>query len=235
MSKADLRVDWATHEAAKYACEHWHYSKSIPPPPMVYVGIWEKGAYIGCVLFSRGANKSLGSQFGLEQTECCELVRIALKEHKSTVSRIMSIAVKFLRKSSPALRLVVSFADPAQNHHGGIYQANGWVYAGESSESYKYRDKAGREWHPRMVSKTGKKPVFGKVRKVIKTSECEKIKTPGKHRYLMPLDAEMRARVLPLSKPYPKRPKQAESADQAEPRRGSTDPDAPFSSGALNA
>jgi hypothetical protein len=27
----------------------------------------------------------------------------------------------------------------------------------------------------------------------------------GKHRYLMPLDDEMRVRILPLAKPYPKR------------------------------
>jgi len=28
---------------------------------------------------------------------------------------------------------------------------------------------------------------------------------PGKHKYLMPLDAEMRAKIAPLAKPYPKR------------------------------
>jgi hypothetical protein len=31
----------------------------------------------------------------------------------------------------------------------------------------------------------------------------------AKHRYLLPLDAEMRARIAPLAKPYPKRVKQA--------------------------
>lgn len=29
--------------------------------------------------------------------------------------------------------------------------------------------------------------------------------TPGKHRYLMPLDDEMRAKIAPLARPYPKR------------------------------
>ena len=28
--KANLKIDWATHEAAKYACTNWHYSKSVP-------------------------------------------------------------------------------------------------------------------------------------------------------------------------------------------------------------
>ena len=52
-----------------------------------------------------------------------------------------------------------------------------------------------------------------------------KVKVPGKHRYLMPLDPEMRAKILPLAQPYPKRPKQAtpetigEAAGQNRPGR----------------
>ena len=34
------------------------------------------------------------------------------------------------------------------------------------------------------------------------------VKGAQKHRYLMPLDAEMKERILPLSKPYPKRVKE---------------------------
>ena len=28
-SKPVLRIDWATHEAARYACEKWHYSRCV--------------------------------------------------------------------------------------------------------------------------------------------------------------------------------------------------------------
>jgi len=41
------------------------------------------------------------------------------------------------------------------------------------------------------------------------------VNTKGKHRYLMPLDDEMKKRILPLSKPYPKRPKLGNDADHA--------------------
>jgi hypothetical protein len=34
---------------------------------------------------------------------------------------------------------------------------------------------------------------------------ASRIKTPVKHKYLMPLDGEMRRRFLPLARPYPKR------------------------------
>jgi hypothetical protein len=48
MSKADLKIDWATHAAPKYACEHWHYSESVPVPPLVvHCKRAEHDVYIG--------------------------------------------------------------------------------------------------------------------------------------------------------------------------------------------
>jgi hypothetical protein len=154
MGKADLRVDWATHEAAKYACENWHYSKSVPVPPLVKVGAWEDGAFIGVVIFSRGASSNLLKPYGLKQNEGCELTRIALKAHRSPVSRIVRLATLFLKKSAPELRLVVSFADPHQGHHGGVYQAGNWDYVGDTSPSQEYWHN-GKRWHSRQVSEKG--------------------------------------------------------------------------------
>lgn len=204
-TKTNLRIDWATHEAAKYACENWHYSKSVPVPPLVKIGVWEDNKYIGAVIFSRGASSNLLKPYGLNQTRGCELTRIALSKHKSTVTRIVSIAIKFLKKNSPELMLIVSFADPTEGHHGGIYQGGGWLYSGRSASSIKYIDNTGREWHSRQVSEKGYNIQQGNIRRTVKPSQCEKIFCEGKHRYLMPLTEEMRTKILPLSKPYPKR------------------------------
>jgi len=212
MSKADLRIDWATHAAAKYACKNWHYSKSVPVPPLVKVGVWENGKFAGCVIFSRGATPSLLRPFGLTQVEGCELTRIALTDHKSPVSRIVRLAILFLKKNSPELRLMVSFADPNEGHHGGIYQAGNWIYSGMSSPSNEYIGPDGKRWHARMVKKKGWTTVQGVRRKVLTPDQCKLVKKPGKHRYLMPLDAEMRAQIEPLAKPYPKRDKHAMAA-----------------------
>ena len=46
---------------------------------------------------------------------------------------------------------------------------------------------------------------FGTIKRVAKTADCIKIEVPGKHKYLMPLDSEMRKQLEPLRKPYPKR------------------------------
>ncbi len=97
MSKNDLKIDWATHDAAKYACVNWHYSKSVPVPPLVKVGVWEFGKFIGCLIFSRGASSNLLKPYGLRSDQGCELTRVAMTKHKTPVSRIMAIAFKFLK------------------------------------------------------------------------------------------------------------------------------------------
>jgi hypothetical protein len=215
MGKADLKIDWATHEAAKYACLNWHYSRCLPAGKLVKVGAWENGKFIGVVLFGRGANHNMVKGYGLEQDHGCELVRIALTSHVTPVSRIAAHAMRFLKRQSPNLRLIVSYADPEAGHHGGIYQAGNWVYRGVSAPAIKvwYNGK----WsHKKTVDDAG-----------VRQDNLLKKKVEGKHTYLMPLDAEMRELILPLSKPYPKRAKQAMTDDQSAQRQGSTDPHAP--------
>ena len=116
MSKADLKLDWCSHEAAKYAVMNWHYSKTMPSGKLTKIGVWENCTFIGCVLFGRGASNNIGKPYGLLQTGCCELVRIALKSHISTVTRIVGISIRLIRSQSPGLRLIVSYADPEQKH-----------------------------------------------------------------------------------------------------------------------
>lgn len=201
----NLKVDFCSYKAAKWAVEHWHYSKTMPTPPVIKCGVWEDNKYIGVVLFSRGANKNLGTFAGLKDIEVCELTRVALSSHKLSVSQMIAIAIKFLHKNSPGLRLIVSYADRNQNHSGVIYQAGNWIYTGETQPSYLYKDRNGRTWHQRQVSVTGIKPQYGELRAVAKISECEKIPQLGKHRYLYPLDRAMRRQIEPLAKPYPRR------------------------------
>lgn len=222
--RPDLRLDWCSHAAAKYAVEKWHYSRSLPTPPLVKVGVWEDGKYVGCVLFSRGATNHLGSPYGLIATEVCELTRVALGAHQTATSRVVALALKFLRRRSPGLRLCISFADPNQGHHGGIYQAGGWVYSGVTSPSHKFLDDAGRIWHGRQVSRTGVKRQYGLSRVVPKIADCTKLPELGKHRYLMPLDDAMRKQIAPLSRPYPKRAKHPSDAAGDQPEEGGAAP-----------
>lgn len=224
MSKADLKVDWATHAAAKYACENWHYSGCLPAGKLVKVGAWENGKYIGVVLFARGATPNLVKPYNLSQSECVELARVALTNHKSAVSRIVAISLLFLRKSNPKLKLIISFADQTQGHHGGIYQAGNWIYTGQSQPDRFFMIN-GKITHRRSMGSLGLTQNINGARKL--DSNAVAVNVPGKHRYLMPLDDEMRAKIAPLAKPYPKRPQQAMAGDHPAQRQCDTDPDAP--------
>ena len=205
--RPDLHLDWCSHEAARYACERWHYSKCISVGKLVKLGVWEGGDFIGAVVFGRGANNNIGSRYSLRQTEVCELTRIALRGHANSVSRIATIACRMLCNQSPGMRLIVSYADPAREHHGGIYQAMGWLYAGASQAQrellvnghFMHKRTATAIWGTASPSR-----IMGRTRKIIAYGPVE-----WKHTYLRALDADMRARIAPLAQPYPKRVKQA--------------------------
>lgn len=211
-SKPALRLDWCSHEAAKFACEHWHYSKTVPKSKSVYLGVWEDGVFVGCLVFGMGASSHLGSPYGLAVFEAAELTRVALRTHQTSVSRVVSVALRLLRRQSPGLRLLVSYADPSEGHHGGIYQALGWIYVGRTQPDWAVIDTTGKRWHSRICSVNGVKSQYGQRRKAMRPQDGRKIVLPGKHKYLLPLDAEMRAKIAPLAKPYPKRERSRENA-----------------------
>jgi hypothetical protein len=216
VSKSDLRIDWATHEAAKYACKNWHYSGCLPSFKRLKVGAWESEKFIGVVLFGQGATPEYGKRFQLPITGVCELTRVALSKHTVSTSRILSIALKFLKKQCPDIRLVISFADSSQGHHGGIYQATNWIYDGTVA-THGYRVN-GKIEHPKTLhSRYGKGGQSIPWLKKHVDKNAERVVAAIKHRYLMPLDDEMRKRIEPLRKPYPKRVTSAESGTPGIP------------------
>lgn len=200
----DLRVDWCDYKAAKFAVEHWHYSKRMPKSKIVHLGCWEDGAFIGVVLFSVGANNNIGKPYELKQTEVCELVRVALTKHTSPVSQIVAKSIRMLREQSPGLRLIVSFADPEHGHAGGIYQAMNWLYLGKTTPAEEWIVN-GKRWHGRALRH--EKPAHLTTAEAARMLDpnSERIMGSSKHRYLYPLDRAMRKKIAPLAQPYPKR------------------------------
>lgn len=231
-SRPELRLDWADARAARFACERWHYTGCVPNAG-VRIGVWEGGTFAGVILFGVGAARSTdGRRYGLSQTkDVAELVRVALKPgHVWPVSRCVSIAIRMLRRQSPGLRLLISFADAAQGHHGGIYQAGGWTYAGTTDEARSYIIH-GKRKHARTITSNGWSSNLEWLKANV--DPAARIETlPPKHRYLMPLDDEMRARIAPLARPYPKRTKEDAAGLHPASRGCDSHPSAPTSIGA---
>lgn len=220
-SSVDLRLAWCSYEAARFACSAFHYSRAVPAGKMVKIGVWESSAFRGVVIFSRGNSPNIGRPYGLAQTEVCELTRVALAPHWSATSRIIAIALRMLRRQSPGVKLLVSFADPRAGHHGGIYQAGGWLYVGLTGRECLLR-LHGRPIHPRSVSSRWGCRDLAWLRRHV-DADAERIVLPAKHKYVFPFDAELRAQLLPLVRPYPKRERSAESGTLATSQRGHCD------------
>lgn len=207
-SRPELRIDWCSHEAAKYACEKWHYSRCVPKSKLVRVGVWEASVFSGCVIFGSGACPQIADPYRLSQTAVAELVRVALKPgHAHETTKCVALAIRLLKKTFAGVRLIVSYADPEQGHHGGIYQGGNWIYSGLTSPT---------EWFE--LCSTGER-IHSHVYRRGQPGRATKDKAAGvirsvklvKHKYLMPLDDEMRRRIEPLRKPYPKRVRSVEN------------------------
>lgn len=212
-----LHLDWCSHEAAKYAVEHWHYSKSLPAFKLLKIGVWENDIFIGAVIYSHGANKNIGSPYGLDMMQVCELARVALNKHNAPVSKILALSVKMLKAQSPGIRLIVSYADTEQNHLGVIYQASNWVYVGTVKTTPSHFIN-GRWMKQRMASS-----LLGSVIGTKRKEGYSKIK------YLMPLDNEMKKQIEPLRQQYPKRGRgETDNAGQSNDQTGGASPTRPL-------
>lgn len=198
-SKPKLLIAEVGYEAIRHACLNYHYAKGLPTGKRVGFGVWENDKFIGVVLFSRGSSNTLLQRYGLKPSEGCELTRVALKEHITPVTRIVAIALRELKKQSPGLKLVVSFADSRQGHLGGIYQGGNWIYTGfmETTPDYYYK---GKWWHVISINKKIKQGHFTR-------SDANKMpKRSGGYRlrYVFPLDKSILPIIEPMKKPYPK-------------------------------
>lgn len=129
-----MRLTRATPKAIKYACMKFHYAKAVPVNPIGYNVYNQQDEWCGCVLYAYGANKAIGSQYGLQNGECLELVRVALNGKQECTSQAVAMSLKQVHKDCPLCQLVVSYADCDQQHLGTIYQATNWIYVGEMNK-----------------------------------------------------------------------------------------------------
>lgn len=200
-----IRVAPCDRTAATYAVLRWHYSRAMPAGALVSFGVWESDRFVGAVIFGRGAAPTLGRPYGLTQTECVELVRVAMRSHEVAVSAVVARSLKLLKATNPGLRLVVSFADAGRGHHGGIYQAGNWLYLGAVEHSWlRVR---GDLVHPKTLHSrygVGGQSIPWLRRHV--DAQAERVPMPPKYRYGYPLDRAMRRRLTPYGQPYPERP-----------------------------
>ena len=109
-----------------------HYARRIPSISYAF-GLFEGRDLRGVVTYGTPASSTLlrGVAGKGWADKVIELNRLCLLDNrKNEASRLVGASLKML----PHPRIVVSFADTAQNHEGIVYQATNFIYTGLSSK-----------------------------------------------------------------------------------------------------
>ena len=211
MSRMSIVNKYTVESIPKHETHDWllykHYAKRLTNINYSFGLFNEKKYLIGVCTFGIPAVSQWTNNY-------LELNRLCVNEglEKNVLSFFVSRCLKFLDNN----RIIVSFSDQNQNHHGYIYQATNWIYTGLSNETYKliFNEK---EYHPRHMNKSDEmflniiKPFKINIEKYTRNEIWEKIggtviKQLGKHRYFYPKTKKQRKYIIQKwnVQPYPK-------------------------------
>lgn len=159
----------------------------------------ETGTPLAAVTYSQPVNRN----FPQDALELSRLVR--MEGFTERLSEFVSWSLRWLRANTET-PFVLSYADTTQGHHGGIYQACGFVYVGETARGHiGYNAPDGSFIHGRICNSR-----FG-TRSVTKLATIKPDWVPvfgeAKHLYIFPLRQKWRTIARQnnwQSKPFPK-------------------------------
>ncbi len=189
-----MRLEKASSKAVKYACSYFHYAKVMPIVSIAFSVFNAKNEWCGVITFGGGAGANMGMPYKLRYGQYLELTRMALNGKQESTSQAMSIAIKLIKKNCPSVKLLISYADKAQNHYGTIYQATNWFFVEETESSGEEVFYKGKWTHNRMSSQVSKE--------YYKT--LLKRKKSGKRKYIYALHKSLLPLCKSLAKAYPK-------------------------------
>ena len=197
-----MTVRKVNSSVGKMPCLEWHYLKSHPPAATHTYGVYEGDSFRGVIIFGMPVARSAHVKFQLEPNQCRELLRIALRGHEQPLTIALGKAVKLLKKESPELELLISYADPDAGHVGTIYQAASWIYVGKSAP-VQWLEIHGEVVHPRTIFSRYGTDSIKKLKGV--DEDAKRVPRSRRHKYVLPLTKSMRKVIQLHKQPYPKR------------------------------
>lgn len=133
-SAKDLVLMPISSQDANRVVKALHYSGKVVSNSQVHLGVFLNGKCGGALQFgpSLDKRKLIGLVSGTKWNEFIELNRMALADWlpRNGESRAIGYAMRWLRKTYPWMKWVVSFADATQCGDGTIYRASGFVLTG---------------------------------------------------------------------------------------------------------
>lgn len=132
-----------------------HYAKRIPPISFAF-GLFKLEKLVGVVTFGVPASPPLckgicGQEF---RHLVLELNRLCLVNNaKGEASRLVGASLRLL----PKPRIIVSYADTAQDHVGVVYQATNFIYTGKTKPRTELAVKGLEHMHSKALSNLANK------------------------------------------------------------------------------
>jgi hypothetical protein len=183
--------------------ERHHYLHSLPGGTRLSFGVFTGSRLMGALTLGVGPLNAYSLVEGAIPDDCLTLTSLWLSDElpKNSESRFIGVVLRSLKRHTN-LKFLISYADPAQGHTGGIYQATGWVYTGLSEAMPMYDLGDGKARHSRSLSHAyGTHSMEHFFRHGVKV---RLVPQQAKHRYLSFLDSAWRERLKGPALPYPK-------------------------------
>jgi hypothetical protein len=135
----------------------------------------------GIAVLGRGLNKRLPDS-------TMELIRLCIPHYviRPFGCKFLNFCYQYLRDHYPNIKQLISFADPAVGHNGGIYRMAGWNKAGHGNMDYGYFDTINN----RLRHKTSCRRVRGvdkTEKEIAEEKKFVKIQLPPKYKYTIDL------------------------------------------------
>ena len=182
---------------------------------------------IGCMSYGYPVGRSVVSSIFkdesiLDTNNILELTRLFIHDGygKNIESYCISQSFKWLKENAKDIKVLVSYADPAQRHNGGIYQATNWIYQGEGLNlmpNYSVSlTKEPYNWiHSRTVFSRFGSHNIEKLKKAIGDTFW-RMREPEKHRYVYFLGSKKENKLFINTLKHPKLTYPKVSSNQIE-------------------
>jgi hypothetical protein len=150
--KEKYKIKKVSYEETKPFILNIHYAKRMPSISFAY-GLFLQNNLVGMISYGSPASPSLCRGIaGVDNKHLViELNRLVLKNNiKNEASMLIGSSLKLL----PKPKIIVSYADTAQDHLGVVYQATNFLFTGTSKARTDMAGKDGKHSRHNLGDKT---------------------------------------------------------------------------------
>jgi len=127
----DIKLKSIDSKTANAFVKKYHYSGKVVPNSQLHFGAFYNDRLHGVMSYgaSMDKRKTQGLVKNTGWNEFTELNRMAFDDYlpKNSESRCIAISIKLIKKHTPQIKWVISFADATQCGDGTIYRASGFI------------------------------------------------------------------------------------------------------------